>query len=136
MSSGLNIIKGHIVENQNVVIMARIIAHTTGLALTTSDTTGAFNLSIFDVSSQTPATDVYSGANPTGADITDTLPNADVRWTVDSTGPNFDFEIATSALTPTFEGGHTYRVELTTSITAGGDAYTVWELACDGVLTV
>lgn len=108
MSTGLNIIKGRIIERSNAVLTCRIIHAVDDAVLLAGDVSGC-HLKVYDLASQTPSTDIFVGADPGAAVITGITDDA--AWTVDSTGRNFLYTLNNSEITGGYEGGHTYRAQ-------------------------
>jgi len=137
------IIKGKCNENADVWIAARVIDVHTGLALASADYVDPSTMTVYDLASQTPTTNIKSG-NATllthAAIFTDvaSLPNNDARWTIDGTGPNISIVLLQADITAgsKFRAGRTYRAELTLNhVTTGySDSYIIWELACGNAL--
>ncbi len=108
MSVGLNIIKGRIIERSDAVLTARIVRAVDDAVVTSTAVSGC-HLKVYDISSQTPSTDIFVGADP-GAAVITAITN-DAAWTVDSTGRNFLYTLSNSEVTGGYEGGHVYRAQ-------------------------
>jgi len=108
VSTGLNIIKGNIIERMDCVLMARVVRGIDSALLATGNISGC-HLKVYDLSAQTPSTNVFTGSSPGTGVITgiDTGP----EWTVDSTGFNFQYTLKNATIAGGFEGGHTYRAQ-------------------------
>ena len=113
------IIEGEIWEQTNPTILARVTDED-GVVLVDTDFEApagglyGWDLRIFDETSSSPDTAIYSDLNnaiETGTDGNYTL-SATLRtdgWTLDLTGWNFRYTVPSTVAT--FEGGHTYRYE-------------------------
>lgn len=110
MSTGLNIIKGNIIEGGDCLLQARLIDMADNSVVLTSQI-GALRVSVYDTSSQTPSTNIYTGASPAVV-VSSVVPlTVPATWTKDSTGRNFTFTLLNADVTGGFEGGHVYRVQ-------------------------
>jgi len=82
---------------------ARVVDHT-GQVVTTGDLTGTIALSVYDISSSTPTTAIFSTNRVIGNTVFDSLQ----PWEVDGQGYNFQDLVTTGEVV--LEGGHTYRL--------------------------
>lgn len=105
----------------------RLLARPVGLSnnvLDSSDFSSA-TLSIYDLTSDTPTTDLYSGSDPSSLEAS--LQTGD-EWTADDTGYTFDFTLSDSDWGSV--GGHTYRIEVKITTTSDGVVPIVFEGIC------
>jgi hypothetical protein len=73
----------------------------------------AVQLRVLDLSSTTPATAVYSNTRVLG----DVMTNTPASWDLDDVGYNFRDTVTTNMVA--FNGGRTYRLEYTFTLTSG-----------------
>lgn len=102
-------------EDTGVDLMSRVTDAAAALLL--QATTTSIEMRVFDQFSTTPTTAIATDLAVVVADtIFDTLQTSDDRWTFDTTGYNFKYRLAASALP---ESGRLYRVEFAITPTVG-----------------
>lgn len=97
-----------------------------GNVVVTADFSGMGVLRVFDISSTTPTTAIYSNTAVVSSFI-----HALTTWDVDPDGENCQTEITSNNVA--WEGGHTYRVSLLLPHQTQGYIPVVWDLVIESL---
>lgn len=96
----------------------------------TQATLTSITCKIFDLDSAIPTTATTQTVTIASA-VSDTLRTDDDRWTVDTTGFNFEHTITDDNLAT---GDHRYRIEYVFTPTSGENFVAVYELQCRAIV--
>lgn len=121
---------GTVFEGENAVVLARLVA-ADGSALTVSSFQDAVVLTVWDVTADSPPSQVYTVTLAKGDVLFSSL-QTDGYWTIDGTGYNFRHTVTAASAFP--KGGRTYRCEYKLTGIDNAEIWVVAEVRTQGVL--
>jgi len=122
---------GTVFEGESAVNLARLVA-ADGSALNQSSFQDSVALKVFDVTADTPPSEVWTTTLAKGDVVFSTL-QTDGYWTIDGIGYNFRHTVPAASAFP--KGGRTYRCEYTLTGIDNAKIRVVTEIRTEAILS-
>jgi|SRR6185503_6543522 len=130
MTDSPRVFRNDVFEPGSKFPRARMTDFRTDDVLTQASFTGSVQLNVFDISSSTPTTALFSTTRTLASVVFNSLQ----PWTLDADGFNFGDTITSNEVA--WEGGHTFRLSYLLTHATDGLYPLVFEIRCRDLLSV